>query len=359
MTNPRIVMEDDPALRLFQVILDPDCPPERSAAFADYVRHDLSDFLDWRERLRESVPNLFPCEMIVVGDTRAFEAALRSANIAVVEALPVTAGILDKAPNLRLVQKFGMVLSNIDRTACEDRGIRVNLLRRRTNIAVAEHSFALLLMLAKRLQHVVGMVTSERFAAAGAPLRPYDRRHTPQANWGRVGGLRRLEGANLGLLGLGEIGREVARMGRGFEMNVLYTQRNQLDAVTEAELGVTYRPLEALLGESDAISIHLPMNGATRGFVGSDAFAAMKRGTVLINTARAEIVDRDALVDALTSGRLAGAGFDVLYAEPAQEGDPLLALPNFVATPHLAGASRMNGLEDMREMITKIAAAIR
>jgi len=350
-------MEDDVALRPFSVLLDPECPPERRAAFADYMRHDLPDFEIWREALRAEVPGLHPCRVTLVSDEAGLRAALSDADAAIVEALPFGEVELAAGPRLRLVQKFGAVVSNIDLDACAKRDVHVAIQRRRTNIAVAEHGFMLLLALAKRLPLIGGLVTPERFAAIGRPLTPFDRRHTPNANWGRISGLRRLNGARLGLIGFGEIGRETALIARGFEMDVVYHQRNRQDAATEAAFGVRYGSFEEVMA-CEAVSVQLPFNSATRGFVDARALAHMPEGAILINTARAEIVDRDALLSALASGRLAGAGFDVLYDEPAKEDETLLSRPNFLATPHLAGGSRLNGLADMREMIAGMHAQL-
>jgi phosphoglycerate dehydrogenase-like enzyme len=231
-------------------------------------------------------------------------------------------------------------------------GVRVQ--RRRTNVAVAEHSMALMLALAKQLPLVGGRVTPQRLAEVGHSPARYDRRHTANSNWGRFGGLRTLAGATLGLVGLGEIGREVAAMARGLGMHVLYTQRTRLDPAREAEFGVTYACFDELLAESDYISLHVPMNENTRDMFGEETFARMKPGAILINTARAAIVNREALLGALRSGRLGGAGFDVLYEEPAGEDDPLLDLDNVILTPHLAGAGRFNGVNDIVDIIMAI-----
>lgn len=357
MPGTHIVMEDDVALRPFAVLLDPECPPERRAAFADYVGHDLPHFEVWRESLRAEVPGLHPCRVTLVSDEAELRAALSDADAVIVEALPLGEAELDAGPRLRLVQKFGAVVSNIDLDACAKRGVPVAIQRRRTNIAVAEHGFMLLLAIAKRLPLIGGLVTPERFAAIGRPLTPFDRRHTPNANWGRISGLQRLNGARLGLIGFGEIARETALIARGFGMDVVYHQRTRQDSATEADFGVRYGSFEEVMA-CEAVSVQLPFNAATRGFVDARALALMPEGAILINTARAEIVDRTALVAALNSGRLAGAGFDVLYDEPGKEGDPLLDHPDFLSTPHLAGGSRLNGLADMREMITGMHARL-
>lgn len=354
MTMPgalTVVMEDDVALRPLQVVLDRECDPQRQAAFADFMRHDVPDLDAWCQALRRRAPGISSARVIPVANAAALVEALPGAVVAVVEELRITEELLDRAPRLRLVQKFGTTLGNIDVEACERRGIAVRTVRRRTNIAVAEHSVALLLALAKRLPVVGGRVTPERLSAVGHPPARYDRRHTANSNWGRFTGLRTLHGATLGLIGLGEIGREVARMAAGFGMRLLYTQRTRMAPDLEEALGVAFASIDDLLAGSDFVSLHVPLNETTRGLVGTQAFARMKPGAILINTARAELVDRKVLLDALRAGRLGGVGFDVLYEEPAGEHEPLLAFDDVLLTPHLAGAARHNGLGDIAEMV--------
>lgn len=352
MTAPfTIVMEDDVALRPLQVVLDPSCEPARRAAFAHYMRHDVPDFDAWCETLRRRVPGLAPARVVPVSDADALAAEIAHADAVVVEELKITSELLDRASQLRLVQKFGTTLGNIDTDACAVHGVDVRTLRRRTNIAVAEHTVALMLALAKRLTVVNGRVTPERLSVIGQPPAGYDRRHTANSNWGRFTGLRTLHEGTVGLVGLGEIGREVARMIGGFGTRLLYTQRTPLAPELEAGLDVRYVVLDELLAESEYISLHVPLNPTTRGMIGARAFERMKPDAILINTARADLVDRAALLEALTEGRLGGAGFDVLYEEPAADGDPLLKFDNVVLTPHLAGASRHNGLNDIAEMV--------
>lgn len=355
---PVLVVEDDVVLRLVQVVLDPTCPAERCAAFADYMRHDLPDFTGWIGDLRCQLGPLYPATVRMVADQASLHEALPQADAVVVESLTLGPTELDMAPKLRLAQRFGTNLANIDTVACRARGIAVRALRRRTNIAVAEHAFALIAALAKKLNRIDKLVTPERLVAAGHPPASFDRRHTARANWGRISGLMTLHGATLGLFGFGEIGREMARIARGFGMRVLYTQRTRLDAEAEATAEISFATAEELVAASDVISLHVPLNETTRGLIDAATFSRMKLGALLINTARAPIVDRDALVDALRSGRLGGTGFDVLYAEPTAEDDPLLAFDNVILTPHLAGGSRLNGLADMAEMLGGIASIL-
>jgi glyoxylate reductase len=158
----------------------------------------------------------------------------------------------------------------------------------------------------------------------------------------------------LGLVGLGEIGRAVARRATGFEMRVLYTQRRRLEGALEHALGVEFRALEALLEESDVVSLHVPLSAETRGVIGAPAIARMRRGAILINTARGALVDEGALVAALRDGRLGGAGLDVRAEEPPADPD-LAALPAVVATPHVAAGSGAELVRDARMVLENLA----
>ena len=354
----KILIEDDRSLRLLQVVLDPAVDPQRRMAFADYIRHDIS-LGEAIAALKVQAPSLFPADVVLVRDQGDLQAAIGDAAVVIAESLEITSANIAAAPRLRAVVKFGALPDGIDTDACHARGIHVIMQRRRTNIAVAEHAMAMLMALAKQLPRINGLVTPGRLAKDHPPLAPYDTRHTPNANWGRIGGLRLLSDMTLGILGMGEIGSEMARMARACGMSVLYNRRIQLSPEIEDQRGIAFRDLESLLRESDALSIHLPMNDGTRGLVDARRLALMKPGALLVNTARAEIVDRQALIDALDRGHLAGAGLDVLHSEPADENDPLLDRPNVILTPHLAGGSRINRFRDFAEMLSGIEAALR
>ena len=170
-----------------------------------------------------------------------------------------------------------------------------------------------------------------------------------------------MHGSTLGIIGLGEIGREVAARANPFEMSILYHQRSRLATDVEMALGARYVSLHELMANSDYIVVQLPLNDSTRGIVDRKALEIVKPGAILVNAARAHLVDRDALVDALKSGRLGGVGMDVGYAEPAEPDDPLLAFDkgNVILQPHLAIAHRENGLKDMRQLALNLWNATR
>jgi phosphoglycerate dehydrogenase-like enzyme len=316
---------------------------------------DEPDFGGWRSRVRAASPGLYPAQVRMVTSDAEMRAQLPEASALVVEAFQVGQNDLAAAPRLKLVQKYGAILRNIDTAACKARGVKVLPLRRRANISCAEQTFALMLALARKLDKLIGLVTVERMAAAGFTFRPFDRRHTPGANYARVAGLRPLHGATVGILGLGEIGREVARRATAFDMRVLYFQRTRLSEVEEREVNARYVPLPTLLAESDWIVPQLPRTPSTRGLLGRAELAQVKPGACIVNVADAAIIDRDALIEALRSGRIGGFALDPLYQEPLPPDDELLRLDNVILVPHMGGSPRFNGLNDLEELITGMA----
>jgi phosphoglycerate dehydrogenase-like enzyme len=349
-----IVVEDDPFTRLIPIVLDPKSSEERRSAFADFMAHD-ADFPAWIERVRAGARGLYPAEVRLVTSEAEMRANLKDARVVVVESFRVTRDDLAAAPQLKIVQKFGIGLRNIDTMACAEKGIRLLTLRRRANIACAEHAFALMLTLARKLPETIGLVSAERIRTAGIELRPFDRRHTPGGNYPRVGGLRMLNGATLGIIGLGEIGREIALRAQAFGMRVLYHQRTRASEAEERDANATYVPLTTLLAESDWIVPQLPTGSGTRDLIGRVELAQIKPSACIVNVANAPIVNREAVIEALKSGRLAGFALDVIYQEPAPDDDELLRLPNVILTPRMAGSPRTNGLQDFEELITGLA----
>lgn len=351
-SRPIIVVEDDPFPRLIQVILDPATPAARVAAFSHFFAHEEPDLAGWCERLRARLKRLHPAEVRLVPDQAGWVAALPGATAVVTESLTVgKREIAAAGGGLRIVQKYGTVLSNIDVAACKRARIRVLTLRRRANQSCAEHALGLMLALARKIHETAGLVSVEQLRAAGYSPTQYDRAHTANANWARITGTRNLFGRQLGIVGLGEIGRELALRAAGFSMRIAYTQRHRLAAREESRYGATYLPLDELLATSDFISLHLPANDATRGIIGQRELGLIKPGAILVNVSRPPLVDRGALLDALRSGRLGGFGLDPHYDAPGRADDPLLGFRNVIITPHLAAAPRYNALEDFEELL--------
>jgi phosphoglycerate dehydrogenase-like enzyme len=301
------------------------------------------------------VGNLFPAEVRLVDTSEELQAALADAAALVVESLPVGSTELDAAPRLKVVQKYGSITRGIDTEACAARGVAIATIRRRANIACAEHAFALMLTLAKRFQQIQGRISVDQLQTAGFSPKPFDRRHTANSNWARIGEIQLLYGATVGIIGLGEIGREIAMRAAAFGMRVLYYQRRQLSDVDEQRCQVEYAELDELLACSDWVIPQLPGDASTRGLLGGKQLSQMKPGAFLVNVARAEIVDREALLEALRSGRLGGFGLDPLYEEPGRADDPLLQFDNVVLTPHTAAQPRFNALQDIEDLLVGLA----
>jgi phosphoglycerate dehydrogenase-like enzyme len=200
-----------------------------------------------------------------------------------------------------------------------------------------------------------GLISTAQLSAADHPYRPFDLRHTPGANWGRISGTVSLNGSTIGIIGLGEIGREIALRAVAFGMNAVYFQRTRLPTADEGALKVSYRPLDILLAQSDWIIPQLPSDPSTLHFINRERFALVKRGACLVNVSRAEVVEREALLEALRSGQLGGFALDPLYEEPGRSDDELLSFDNVILTPHMAGSPRTNGLTDIEDIIKGVA----
>lgn len=231
---------------------------------------------------------------------------------------PTTDAMMRHAPRLRLIQKWGTGVDKIDLDAAERHGIPVTITSGDNARSVAEHTILLMLAVLRQL------VVADRGVRAGewnpAALRP---------------GSASLWGKTVGILGFGSIGRAVARRLCGFDARVLYHARR---GTVENDEGDQYAALDALLDESDILTLHCPGGRANRHLIDAAALAKMKRGAVLINTARGELVAEDALVAALRSGQIDGAGLDVVDPEPLAAGSPLREMRQVVLTPHAAGS---------------------
>ncbi len=249
----------------------------------------------------------------------ALHRALADADGLVVRsATKVTANLLARAPRLRVIARAGTGVDTIDVPAATARGIVVVNSPGANAVSVAELALALMLSL---VRHV---------PAADASMKAGEWQKS------RFSGYE-LQGRTLGLVGFGKIGQEVARRARAFEMRVIATDPFISDDVAR-ELGVTLVGLDDLVAQADVISLHAPRSADTRHLIDRERLGQCRRGVYLVNTARGELVDSSALVDALTSGRVAGAALDVHETEPPTD-RRLQSLPNVVATPHIAAST--------------------
>ena len=266
----------------------------------------------------------------------------RSVGALAVVAEAVDDRTLDLLPDLRLVANYGVGYDAIDTEACTRRGIAVSNTPGKLGTATADLTFALLLAARRRILEGDRAVRSGRWGAAW---------HASELMGDEIGG------ATLGIVGLGRIGEAVARRARAFEMRILYTRRNRLGEAEERDLGVEYRDLDDLLGESEAVTLHLPLTQETERLLGARRLALLRDGATIVNTARGRIVDEDALVAELVAGRLR-AGLDVFLNEPHVPPE-LLTLPNVVLTPHLGSATHAAREDATRVLVENILAVER
>jgi glyoxylate reductase len=235
----------------------------------------------------------------------------------------VDGAVMDLMPNLKVISNFGVGVDHIDLAAARARGIPVGNTPHILDGATADMTFALLLTAARNL------VIGERYARS-AEFTHYD----PNILIGSE-----VHGATLGIVGMGNIGRQVARRARGFDMTVLYHNRTR-NLQAEAELGATYATLPELLQRADYVTLNLPLTAETRGIIGRAQLQQMQPTAWLINVARGGVVDHAALVEALEQRWIAGAALDVTEPEPLPRDHPLLGLENAIIVPHLGSATR-------------------
>ncbi|MCY1014575.1 D-2-hydroxyacid dehydrogenase family protein [Pyxidicoccus sp. MSG2] len=270
-----------------------------------------------------------------LADPEALVAALQPFDVIVLmrERTPFPAALLERLPKLRLLVTTGGRNAAIDLEACRARGIPV-CGTGNVGAPTAELAWGLILALVKRIP------TEDRALRAGT--------------W-QTGLTEGLAGKRLGLLGLGKLGGQMARVGAAFGMEVVAWSQNLTDA-RAAEVGARRVEKQELFSTADVVSLHLVLGERTRGVVGATELGAMKRTAWFINTARAGLVDDAALLSVLGQQRIAGAGLDVFSVEPLPAGHPLLALSNVVLTPHLGYVTRENYAVFYRDALEDILA---
>lgn len=265
------------------------------------------------------------------------------ASIAITNKVPITREVLDASPKLKLVAVAATGTNNVDLDACRERGIAVCNIRGYAEHTVPEHVFMLLLALRRNL--LAWRDTLQR------------------GDWQKAEQfclfnheIHDLHGSTLGLIGYGNVGAGVERLARAFGMEVLLAEHKNATTIRPGHVA-----FDEVLQRADHISLHTPLTDATRNLIGAREFNLMKRNAILINTARGGVVDEAALISALKTHRIAGAGFDVLSVEPPNQGNPLLDLnlPNLLLTPHVAWSSReaMQRLAD--QLIDNLEAFVR
>ena len=236
----------------------------------------------------------------------------------------VDAALMDTAPKLKVVSNMAVGYDNISIAEATKRHIVVSNTPGVLTETTADLAFALLMAAARRVVEAANYTRKRRWKTWG-----------PKILLGQD-----INNATLGIIGLGRIGSEVAKRGRGFNMKVLYYDEIRLSEEEERQLGVGYIPeLAKLLSSADFISVHVPLVPQTHHLIGAAQFALMKPTAVFINTSRGPVVDQRALYEALKSGQIFAAAIDVTEVEPIPPDDPLLTLDNIIITPHIASAS--------------------
>lgn len=294
-----------------------DAPPERRAA-ATVVAIGAIDGAGIAVLTRRGLA----VQQVQGARAERIPALIAGADALIIRTAALDAPAIAAARRLKVVARYGVGYDNVDVAALTARGIPLTTVGDANAVTVAEHALALLLALAKRVPDL-----DRATRAGGWSIR------NAASTW-------ELSGKTILLVGLGRVGRAMARRCRAFDMRVIAVDP-AVSAATMADMGAEKRDrLEDALPDADVVSLHLPLGPETRGLIGADAFARMRPGAVLVNTARGGIVDEAALRDALACNRLAAAALDVFAAEPPAPDDPLLADPRVILAPHHAGLSR-------------------
>ena len=251
------------------------------------------------------------------------ESAVAEAEFVVVATTPLSAEAIAAGKRLRLIQHQGVGYEKTDVAAAESMGVPVAVCPAGTTIGVAEHVLLLILAVFKRL-----------------PVADASLRRGEWLQWELRPGSYELAGKKLGLVGFGRIGEAVARRAQAFEASVLVCEKAPDREQCARSMGIQVLPFEDLLTEVDILSLHVPLTSETHHLIDAAALARLRRTAILINTARGPLVDEAALVTALQTGLLAGAGLDVFEHEPLAGDHPLLRMPNVIVTPHIAAGTR-------------------
>lgn len=278
--------------------------------------------------VRDALKDIAPVKVVALpfrplapGEEARYAEALRGAAGMLLRPGYVTASLLDRLPELRVVAVHGAGVDQVDVAACTERGVLVTNAPGANADAVAELTIGLILSLVRRIPQSAARVAGERVWGAA--------RYTGAE----------LKGRTLGLIGIGQIGERVARIARAFGMKVC-AYDPALPAAAIRARGARPARWPTLLASADIISLHAPHLPSTHHLIDRRALAKMKRGAFLVNAARGPLVDEKALAAALASGRLAGAALDVLEGEPPDPKSPIFDAPNIILTPHMAGSTR-------------------
>ncbi len=277
--------------------------------------------LSIRAEIQRLVPAGYSIAFAETNERAEHAQMVPSADFIIAAGTFVDAGLIQRAPKLKMIQKWGIGVDKIDLKAAREAGITVAITSGASSAPVSEHAIMLMLAVLRRLPLAHRSLGEGQWIPAALRTVSYQ-----------------IAGKTIGLLGFGNIAKHVAKRLKGFEVQVQYYSRNRADLETEQQYEVEYVDYETLLRTSDILSIHIPSNVHTHHQINAQVLARMKQAAVLINTARGEVIDEQALIQALRSGHLSGAGLDTFEGEPPAADNPLLHMDQVVVTPHSAGA---------------------
>lgn len=244
-------------------------------------------------------------------------------------------GMIERCRNLKVLSKYGVGVDNIDLEAAKERQVRVTRALGANSVAVAEHAMSLLADLAKNTTRSAADVRA--------------------GGWNKIYSTE-LYGKTLGILGFGNVGKQVSRIARGFGMKVYAYDSFPIDESYARAHEIEIVDFSKLIAESDAVTIHVPLTDETRNLIDRSVLRAMKSTAFLINAARGGIVNEADLYEALKAGEIAGAAFDVMTSEPPRENEPLLTLDNFIMTPHTASKTKEADANTIRISVENLLA---
>lgn len=267
---------------------------------------------------------------------------VKDADVIIANKAPMNEDTLKDAPNVKLICLFATGFDNVDLAYCKSRGIKVANVVNYSTAAVVQHTILLALALEEKIFHYDDYVKSGAYAAQ-------DR----FSNFDQVFG--ELDGKTWGIVGMGNIGRGVARVAQALGCNVIFYSASGKSSCTEYKRV----ELDELLAQSDILSLHCPLSDRTRGLINKEAFSKMKKTAILVNVARGPVVETQALYEALTTGQIAAAGLDVLEQEPIAKDNPLGSIKDstkLIITPHMAWASKEARERLVQEVMQNIEA---
>lgn len=288
--------------------------------------------------LQKTLPEGFSLESLnKASTTELVEKAALADYLLVSGRLRIDEDVLAAANKLKMIQRMGVGLDTLDLGEIDRRGIPVYVNQGVNARSVAEHTILLMLASLRRLTVVNNEVKNGVWERQSQGLRNFE-----------------LFGKTVGLIGMGNIGRIVASLLRPFGARVQYYEPLSCSRDVEDQLSVTYAPLASVIEQADILSLHCPLTPQTRSIIGERQLASMKRGSIIINTARGGLIDEKSLIEALITGQVVFAGLDVFSEEPLQDTNPLHGMENVILTPHISGITYDSFMAMVQEGVNNI-----